>query len=558
MDVDDVDVAAAERELEAARRDGADTSSSSDGAWRTLLASSEFTVAVESCMRTLIAERSRTVSMPAVGECSLTCRAYTDAYEALVYASASASAPPSRRESQLLLPHIVDPLTRTRLHVCVPSLCALPSSTLLHAHERTSLVRSLTHHALTEPLETGGGVYYCHVHERVHVCVPATCACSQPAARGARVCALSSRVLNTTLELAYGDGVTSISDELAHTRAREDEERTYANAARRSNATSAIEHVMHTATAQMRESRALGRPSSSSSSSPLTAAAAAAARESMVVDADAADDAEYADVDVPDMDAIPADGEANTFGDDTAPVLVRLYSEAYAAVQHLLPSDERAAIETATRQSVVDDASRREATHFEHMRKAGEPLSVPTMLQIELRAFNQRRILPELCMPEHSIARIQAYFALVAMEAHMQLTAAALRCAAVERNEKRAAIFRRYPSLSFAAVVPNVLDILSRGLRVRGEAIALADTIASMAPESQALQALGYDESLVTDAKKAMKAVITAAVLAGEPLYTLQLTQLDHALIFYSRTSVVSLFLAERRRRLAAATHTAM
>ena len=516
--MEDAEVAAAFADYDAARKP-------QSSSWRELLAEEAFMRAIERSVRAA-ALRAAT-SMPTSAEpCSPTCS--TRWYAPRFYATA-----PSVADDDVL-DYGSDPLTHDRLHACVPSLCSLAPAA--HLSERTADIRALRH-VLTEPQSTCGGVTYCETHGRAHVCVPSRCRHALRSTRGFLVCPLSGRTLaSERLQMAYGDGTTIVSGEIAKQRDDEEAHRRSTEALRRSSS-SAIEALLANGNSQLRSSTALGRPKKRKNADVVNV------REEEA----------YIDADIPAIDVFPDDGDDNTFGDGAASELARLYAEAYASVHLLLMSDERAAIEQRNRELVVAEARRRINSYITYQRKSGAPVLLSVCRQIERRAMNSRRVYPELVLPPHAIARLTAYYALVAVEMHWQLA----YCASLllERSptvaSKRA--YERYTTLSFASIVPNVLDILRTGLRSGSSPIALEEPTLSIFPESQTIEELGIPQKSCTESKKTMKKIIVDATQASLPMHMLRVTQLDSTLVIFGRESVVSTFLRERQRRLEAA-----
>jgi len=531
-DDDDEEVTAAIVHLTAARTSSS-SSSSIDSAWQALVNDTRFTQAVERAVRQDALRRALTMPTSAA-PCTLACRPHIVSFAVALYATA----PTCVAGADGTLDFGAEPVTGASLHACVASLCPARDAAL-HATNCTSRVR----HTLTEPCSSGGGVHFCATHGRAHVCIASSCRHAVDSQR-MRVCPLSARTLGLELRTAYGYGNTIMTDEITEHRDAVEMQRRSSSAMRRSSASCAIENVLAAGSAQTRDITPLaGGKRKTPSPSPSPASSASSSTST------------YTDTDIPADDVFPADGAANTFGDGAAPVLARLYAEAYASVHLLLMSDDRARIEERNRQLVLAEARRRINSYLSYQRKSGEPVMLSVCRQIERRAFNARRVYPELVLPPHAIARLTAYYALVAVEMHMQLVRCASRLA--ETSESMQRVFERYTTTSFAAVVPNVLDILHSGLRSGSVPIAVEESTLSIFPESQTIEELGILQKTCTDVKKIMKKIIVAASNANVSVNELRVTQLDTTLVMFDTdSSVVSLFLAERRRRIQRGTET--
>jgi hypothetical protein len=258
----------------------------------------------------------------------------------------------------------------------------------------------------------------------------------------------------------------------------------------------------------------------------------------------------YIDPDVPADDAFPNAGVDNTFGDNMSHTLARLYAEAYATVHWLLFSDERAAIESRNRELVVAEARHRIDSYIAAQTKAGEPILLGVCRQLERRAVNSRRTYPELLVPEHAVARMTAYYAVVALECYLQLMSCAATLAPDASTDATKKACERFLTTSFSRVVPNVLTTLHTGLRSSSGTIAVEDAMLSIMPESQTIEELGIAQKVCTQVKKDMRKIIIAASHVTLPVASVQLTQLDTNEVIFGRASIISTFLAARRRRL--------
>jgi hypothetical protein len=493
--------------------------------WTALVRDERFTRGIERAARAALVTRfpsSAAVSSTSSMACHGECLAAIKNFRARILAGVAF------RDH---LEYGLEPTSRQLLHLCIDGVCSEQHESATTS-DCTPALRA-THYALVAPTSAGGGIYYCSAHGRAHVCLGRTCAHGVENGRNALICPLSGQTLGFALMTMFGRGNTIMNDEIMHTREDNEQLRRSAAAIRRS-AAGVVEMVIQTANAQLRDSTALG---------------CGAKRSCEVLDDD--DDDVYYDLDVPADDVFPERGIDNTFGDGARGLLARLYAEAYAAVYRLLMSPEREAIELRNRELVLADAIRRTQTYLKYQRSAGAPAMLCTMRQIERRAFNSRRIYPELLLPENAIARITAYYAVVCVEMHMQLAVCARTlgaCATASKEMRRAC--ERYTALSLSSVVPNVLDILHTGLRAGAITIASEETTLSIYPESQTIEELGWPQRTCTDVKKLMKLLIVEATNASMPLEQLQLTQLDAAAVMFGRESVISTFLGERRRRL--------
>jgi len=410
----------------------------------------------------------------------------------------------------------VDPVHGAPLHACVGTLC--DAEPPMHALECTS--------ALERNCRL---VYVCARHGRVHVCDDA-CRHNVAGPQGYRVCALSGRTLSAPLETAFGDGNTVLSDTLVSQREHEETVRRTSSTLRRS-AAHVLESIIASGNAQLRDSATLG-------TTPTSSASAADADEDV-----------YVDVDIPADDVFPDAGVDNTFGDAVSADLARLYAQAYSTVHLLLFSEQRAAIERRAREDTMREAQRHLNTYIANQRKTGAPIMLAIGRRLERRAFNARRLFPELLVPPHTIARLTAYYAVVCVELYVQLVAvvAGLRESLSAANRQ---VAQRFMEMPFASIAPTMLDILHEGLHASGVVLVIAEPTLSLFPESQTIEELGVPQKTCTQVKKDLKRLVVVASQANVPLTTLRTTQLDMATIMHGRTSIISTFLAERRRRL--------
>jgi hypothetical protein len=429
-------------------------------------------------------------------------------------------------ESLMLVDAVRDATTGARLHACIAGVCA-GTHRQLHAADRSSELRRV-HYALVDSPLTGGGLFMCSRHHRVHVCAFATCPYSYENARSVRVCRLSGRTLGSVLRASYTAGNTLMSRELAHQRDLEETQRRVDVAARRA-ASASLDSVLHAGT-----------------SLELTRANEAPTSASLAVPTDV-----YVDVDVPAQDLFPERGVDNTFGDEAAPVLARLYAQAYGSVHLLLFSAQRSRFEEGVRVAVLADARRRLSAYDAQQRKLGEPIWFKEQRQIEDRALTSRRTFPLLLLPTNGIVRLTAYYALIAVEMHIQLVQCARATLTTSTSADTRAVCERYYDTNFSKVVPCALDLLATGLMNGTESLIERDLLLAIFPESQTIEVLGVPQNVCTVVKKDMKRLFVAALQARTPARTLRVTQLPTSVVLHSADSVVSLFLEARRRRLA-------
>lgn len=485
------------------------------------MATPAFTAAIERQARAALLADARALES---GACTNECVPLTRAYPTRLFACAADAN--SNDEALMLVDSVRDAASGARLHACVAGVCS-GAHRSLHAADRADELRRVHYPLVDSPL-TGGGLFMCARHRRVHVCAFATCAHSYENARGVRVCRLSGRTLGAALRASYTAGNTLMSRELAHQRDLEETQRRADVAARRTSSAH-LDSVLH-AGASLELTRANEAPTAPLLDLPPGL---------------------YVDVDVPAQDLFPEAAAANTFGDGAAPVLARLYAQAYGSVHLLLFSAQRSRLEEGVRASVLNDARRRLAAYEAQQRKLGEPVWYKEQRQIEDRALNARRTFPLLLLPTNGIVRLTAYYALMAVEMHIQLVQCAQATLATSTSADTRAVCERYRDTNFSKVVPCALDLLATGLMSGTESLIERDLLLAIFPESQTIEALGVPQNVCTVVKKDMKRLFVVALQARTPARLLRATQMPTSTVLHSADSVVSLFLQARRRRLA-------
>jgi len=528
------------------------------------------------------------------GRCSLACTGTIQHFDVRVYATGGCVPPTPRRsvfsspdlsttDSTSVMrggvggasaPHLLltpsvyrDADTQTPLHVCSERFCAGYEDEALseyHWFDRTDEVRRAGYAFARSSIE-GGGVYWCPVHTRMHVCTPSRCDNACKNSLGYSVCVLSGKMLQASTSVSFGQGTVVLSREMQWQRDADAETRRQALAVQRS-AMSAVENVILAGNSHTLEHSPLGQRStlkkrrhSSATPSPTTTpkknlfndAATHARTDSAggVGGAGAPQDDVYIDADLPADDLFPDSVEQNTFATGIALELARFYAQTYASTYTLLFSEERARLEKRNREAVLREAKHKLASYINAQRKSGRPVLLTTCRQIEMRVLNSKRVYPELLLPRNAKARLNAYYALVCMEFYLQL----INCitSLMDRfSESMRTVAERFQSATLASVAPNILDLMHEGLRINGLVIIDVESTLSIFPETDTIDELGVSKKTCTDVKKMLKKCVVAATNYNVPIQQLRTTRLDVLDVIFGSDSVVSLFLGARRERL--------
>jgi len=513
--------------------------------WAAHVADPNFTRAIERQARAaLLARQSRIVAHNA-GACTMACQADIARFRDVRIFACGASVTYSAAKTLI---DATDGGTGALLHVCIACPARLHWDAALHAIDRTNDLAA-ERYALVANDNVVGGLYFCRAHGRAHVCTGHDCRFTAPNVHGFQLCVLSGRTLDAPLEVAYGTGNTVISADIAHDRDTEELTRRDALALRRSVAAGPVEDILRVGSEHVRETRALGR-SGEKRRRPEDGSDAGAVAPGEGLDAVAP----YLDVDAPADDLFPPDECDNTFGDELAGTLARLYTQAYATVNLLLFSAERAAIEESKCRMMQQDAERRINAYVAYQRKHHDVVSLSTVRQIENRALTARRAYPTLLVPPHGIQRLTAYFAIVSVELYLQLYACAETLAPALKGVL-ATTADAFRTMNFASIAPTMLSVLHEGLTSNGHVLVVVEPVLAIYPESLTVDALGIPQKTCTDVNKAVSRLVVAAAQHRVSPDTLRVTQLDMTRVLSGRVSIISMFLAERRRRLAAHQH---
>ena len=108
----------------------------------------------------------------------------------------------------------------------------------------------------------------------------------------------------------------------------------------------------------------------------------------------------------------------------------------------------------------------------------------------------------------------------------------------------------RFCATQFAGVMPTLLRMLVGGVETLRGVVALAEPLLAFYPEAQTIEALGVPPKIGTQVSKDINKLLVASERANVPPEELRVTQLDGTVVAHGRGSVVSEFLAARRRRL--------
>jgi len=533
--------------------------------WRAICDTPTFIRQVEVQIREAVfharVRSGNTSSFARPGSCTPSCTSQIVHFNTLVFAC-NPNLKIERKD--LTLEHARDPSTHSLLHVCVNSLCPGFTDAKLaayHWHDRTTDVAQVC--PVGKSHVTGGGVHWCPIHTRAHVCT-SQCRFTVKNNVGYNICVLSGRTMAGQVNAVFGQGTVVMTDELDWQRRLEQSTRHETLSLQRS-ALAAVEDVVETGDTTVHDrsptvhakkkrrrtiinnKRILFDSSSTTTNNDK--------EEEDDDDDDEKDDSEdtineaYIDVDEPARDLFDDSVEGNTFGDGISVDLARWYAQAYATTHLLLFSDERNHIEETNRLKVVQDIRHRIMSYITGQRKARLPVSWALMRQIEQRVFNARRIYPVLLVPLNGKRRMTAYFSLVCIEFYLQLVQVVMRIVDKFDEQTRAAS-DALQEMSFATVAPNILDLMHEGLKIDGRTIIEAERTLSIYPESQTIEALGIPQKTCTEVKKVLKKCVVAVAALAEPLNSIRTTHLDILHVMFGNDSVVMRFLAARRLRL--------
>lgn len=386
----------------------------------------------------------------------------------------------------------------SRVHACVGrALCTLA---MVHGVELTARAVGVV-----------AEVHWCARHARMHACLVEQCPLGELDSLGTRTCALSGRRLAATIEHAFGDGVSSLRGD-SQRRADDDLSRRALQRVRR------------------REEPAVG-------------SALLASKRPRVGDAG----------DFPSSTTFPSHVADNTFATGIEENLAQFYAAAYHCVHRLIFSVERANIERAKEQHVRLTANKRVARYIRQQRRNKEPIVESVCQQYVDQAYRRRRLFDRHLVGKDSIARLTAYWALVAMECYIQLNALTARVREGARKKTRESADRlgAYP---IDHVVANVLDLMASAYSHSERTIIAREPWLSLYPESMTIKALGIPQGVCTAIKKDMYVVLGRALDIGVPLEHVQTTFVAPARILFCTDdddrSVVQLFLRARKQRL--------
>lgn len=457
-----------------------------------------------------------------------------------------------------------------RVHACTGVYCDDVTDPVLHGRNVTDQMRALGA-ACAQPGSASGGVWHCARHMRMHVC-RTPCRHTYETALGFAVCVLSGRTVQQAMQFAFGDGVAMVSQELAHDRQTERQEKRRAT---RQRDDMNPDISITTTTKRARPATALDRiidrrgrggdddgggrgtdarllqPLSSSSSSPPVAADAGED------DGGGGGGAGYVDLDYPASDLFSNSGRANTFGDGLATEMLRVYSQAYTTVHLIIFSEDRARLEHVNTEARQAEALQRMRRYAADQTKDGLPVDLSTCRQLQDAALAKtRRVCKRLLVPVNAVCRMKAYYAAVCMEFFLQLTMrlTELRSGAGggKLTDANRQLIDRFLTLNIADVAPNVFDIMHDGLRLKPNVIVPTEVLfQDLFPESMTLDRLGIRQKSCTEVMKLMKRCVVLAVRCNLPVDRMQTTQLDLTVVMHETSKpVLSLFLAARRARL--------
>jgi len=417
------------------------------------------------------------------------------------------------------------------IHVCCPRFCTLPAE--VHTRPLYQAAAPAAARALPrclKPGTEGGGVYWCERHTRMHVCRPASCPHTYTNSLGFKCCVLSGQTVGQAVAVAFGQGLAVVSAEAAYQR----------NLANRSQAQHARERKRKAATPLERFIRPVHDGTEAASTNTIVSSAVTSCPA--------------LDLDAPSADLFPDDGADNTFGDGLAEKLLMTYTQAYATVEHIVFGQRRAELEAAAVAGRLREAETRITQYATDRFKAGLAVDLTMCRQLEHNALTKsKRLFKRLLVPEGSLRRMRAYYAAVCTEFYTQLCGelhSLSQYARLPPKTKQAC--ERFLMYSEAEVMPNILDIMHEGLRIREHVIVPEEPLfRDLFPESLTLDRLGIGQKICTDVKKLLKRCVLIVITeANRPVVRLQTTQLDLTGIMHGTEPVWSLFLEARRDRL--------
>ena len=439
------------------------------------------------------------------------------------------SIPRSQLHEFMIIP-VDDVDCKSPLHACIEKFCYCdnPAYSMYHWKERTDAFADCQ---FAQSGITGGGVYWCAGHTRMHVCT-SNCTNITKTSIGTIVCVLSGREIRQKDEVMYGDGLTILTHDLEDERAKTSSTIRKIRSAHRSGLTN-VQELIQTSTA--RHTELYGFHAEDTETQQL---------EHMEFD----DEDVYADMDEPADNLFP-DNEDNTFGAEMTGELNQIYAHAYALVALLIFSDERSKIEARNRHFVRDRAEHQIRNYIDSQKLNKEPVFLDVCQQLQDRAFASRYVYPQLLVAPCGIPRLTAYFAVLVMEFYLQLIDV-LHQIAPQAPVRARTYIEKFLGYPFGSVAPNILDVMREGLSMERQTILRPEPMLGLYPESNTLEELGIPQKLCTEVKKCMKQCIIHAV-PRVPIAQLQITQLDLTAVFNPmEPPVVSQFLIARRHRL--------
>lgn len=402
------------------------------------------------------------------------------------------------------------------VHVCEPRLCSMTDG--LHGQDMTAKLRTIGLPCL-QPSASGGGIFWCARHTRMHICT-STCRNTYTNQLGFKTCILSGQTVAQSMEFAYGQGVSIVSDETAKQR-KIDVQRPSS----RKRGPSALEQII--------------RESHGSRS-----------------DVGAGDGYQAVDLDAPADDLFSDEADGNSFGDGMAKTLLLAYTQAYATVYHIIFSKQRYDLEIEQADLLLKEARQKITQYMNDRAKQELPHFLDMSRQLETCALSKKhRLYPILMVPTGGKSRLQAYYAAVCMEFYVQLiaqlTIMTAETGAKKLTTKTKQEFERFMSFNVADVAPNIFDIMHEGLKIRTHVLVQMEPMFhNLFPESLVMDRLGFRQKTCTEVKKLLKKCVVLAVDAKRPIERLQTTSLDSNVVLRGTDPVLTLFIEARRKRL--------
>jgi len=402
------------------------------------------------------------------------------------------------------------------IHVCVATLCSGAEG--LHGIDVTDNLKTVGVQCLQSG-SAGGGVFWCSKHERAHICSH-LCPFTFVNSLGFKTCILSGQTVAQSMEFGYGQGVAIVSDALSQQRKAE-----MPRISGRKRGSTVLDQIIR-------------EPQGTRSG------------------LEHADDFVAVDLDAPAEDLFADDAEGNSFGDGMAKTMHMAYTQAYATSYLIIFSKERYDLEEINNKQRYREACQKISQYVNERSKQGLPTDLTVCRQLEDFAFSKaKRHFPQLTMVVNGKSRLHAYYSALCMEFYVQLITQLSIMSGEQGSRKLASKTKqeidRFLTFNAADVMPNVLDILHEGLKIRTHILVQAEPVLqSMFPESLTMDKLGFRQKMCTEVKKLLKRCVVFAVEAKRPIERLQTTHIDMNIIIRTEEPVLTLFIEARRKRL--------